>query len=205
MFSYLIYGVVYGFAAAMQPGPFQSYLVAQTLRNGWQRAFPIVLAPLLSDGPIICLVVLVLSRVPPWWLQVLRFAGGAFILYLATGALQAWRDYNDRPADGPISQQGIFRATLVNLLNPAPYLYWSLVAGPILLSGWHETPIRGLIFLAGFYVTLVVSLIGILLLCACAGKLGSKINRALLGLSGLALAGFGLYQIRSGISMLLNR
>ena len=53
--------------------------------------------------------------------------------------------------------------------------------------------------LLGFYVTMVVSLAGLVLLCASAGKLGSKINRALLGISGIALAGFGLYQIGSGI------
>jgi threonine/homoserine/homoserine lactone efflux protein len=196
-----MWGVAYGFAAAMQPGPFQTYLIAQSLHNGWRRTLPVVLAPLLSDGPIIAIVLMALSRVPSWWLQVLRFVGGAFVLYLATGALRAARDFDTRRAVPSLPQQGVFRAALVNLLNPAPYVYWSLVTGPLLLTAWQEAPVKGLGLLVGFYVTMLVSLVGILLLCAGAGKLGIKINRGMLGLSGLALVGFGLCQIWSGLAV----
>ena len=201
MFTYLIWGVAYGFAAAMQPGPFQTYLITQTLRNGWRQTLPAVLAPLLSDGPIIALVLLVLSQVPSWWLQILRFVGGAFVLYLALGVLQAWRHFDaSRPMNAP-TQQSVFRAALVNVLNPGPYVYWSLVMGPLLLTGWHEAPANGISLLVGFYVTMLVSLVGILFLCAGAGKLGTEITRSMLGLSGFALVGFGLYQIWSGVSV----
>lgn len=63
MLFHLAQGAVYGFAAAVQPGPFLAYLISQTLRNGWRRTLPVVLAPLLSDGPIIVLVLFVLSRI----------------------------------------------------------------------------------------------------------------------------------------------
>lgn len=53
MSLYLAQGAVYSFAAAVQPGPFLTYLVSLALGNGWRRALPAVLAPLLSDGPII--------------------------------------------------------------------------------------------------------------------------------------------------------
>jgi threonine/homoserine/homoserine lactone efflux protein len=201
MFSYLLSGVAYGFAAAMQPGPFQTYLITQTLRKGWRRTLPTVLAPLLSDGPIVALVLLVLSHVPAWWLQVLRFAGGAFVLYLAVGVLQAWRHSDVPQATSSPTRQGIFQAALVNVLNPAPYLYWSLVMGPLLLTGWHEAPTHGVGLLAGFYGAMLVTLVVILLLCAGAGRFGPGITRGLLGLSGLALAGFGLYQISSGVDV----
>jgi hypothetical protein len=42
------------------------------------------------------------------------------------------------------------------------------------------------------------------LLCAGSGKLGSQVNRGLLGVSGLALVGFGVYQIWAGITLLLG-
>jgi len=48
--------VVYGFAAAVQPGPFLAFLISLALSCGWRRALPGVLAPLLSDGLIIVLV-----------------------------------------------------------------------------------------------------------------------------------------------------
>ena len=200
MSLYLVQGAVYGFAAAMQPGPFLAYLVSLTLSRGWRQALPAVLAPLLSDGPIIVLVLIVLSRVPPWWIQLLRFAGGFFILYLAAGALRSWRHPETVAlADHP-DRKGVFRAVLLNLLNPSPYVYWGLVGGPLLLSGWRETPVNGIGFLAGFYGTMVASMAGIILLCAYAGRRDERVNRFLSGVSGIALAGFGLYQIALGIT-----
>ncbi|MBK7455571.1 MAG: hypothetical protein IPJ46_18150 [Anaerolineales bacterium] len=42
-------GIGYGLAAASQPGPFQTYLISQTLTRGWKRTLPAALAPLVSD------------------------------------------------------------------------------------------------------------------------------------------------------------
>jgi threonine/homoserine/homoserine lactone efflux protein len=81
--SLILQGIAYGVAAAAQPGPFQAYVLAQSLSRGWRRALPAALAPLLSDGPIIAIVLLVLSQVPPWLQRVLNFASGFFVLYLA--------------------------------------------------------------------------------------------------------------------------
>lgn len=94
MAVYLILGMTYAFAAAVQPGPFLIYLISQTLANGWRRTFPAAFAPLLSDGPIIALVLLVLSRMPAWIIQALQCAGGIFLIYLAFGVLKTWRNYN---------------------------------------------------------------------------------------------------------------
>ena len=91
MWLYLLQGIGFGLAAAAQPGPFQAYLLSQTMQNGWRRTLPAACAPLISDGPIILLVLWVLSRVPAWLQRGLHLAGGLFILYLAWGAWRAWR------------------------------------------------------------------------------------------------------------------
>src|SRR5450759_1935189 len=132
MLGYLILGMTYAFAAAVQPGPFQTYLISQTLTNGWRRTIPAAFAPLLSDGPIIALVLLILSRMPGWLVQVLQCAGGAFLLTLAFGAFKTWRDFDVKKAvEGQSSRKTVFKAVMVNLLNPAPYIGWSLVMGPL--------------------------------------------------------------------------
>jgi threonine/homoserine/homoserine lactone efflux protein len=174
--------------------------MAQTLRQGWRKTLPMIFAPLLSDGPVIVIVLLALSRMPDWWLQVLRLAGGLFALYLAAGTFRAWRDFNLQPQIPPAGiRQNLFRAVLVNLLNPGPYLFWSLVTGPLLLSGWQESPLNGIWLLAGFYVTLILTLAGFIMLCAGSDKLGPRVTRILLGISGIALAAFGLYQIYAAL------
>ena len=199
MWPYLLQGIGFGLAAAAQPGPFQTYLVSQTLLKGWQRTLPAAFAPLISDGPIILLCLLVLSQVPDWMQRILYLAGGLFILYLAFGAYKAWRDFNPSlPAPEAGTQQSVLKAALMNALNPNPYIYWTLVTGPILLRGWRESPLHGVGFLAGFYVTIVLSLMGIILVFGTAQRFGPKVNRALLGVSAAALLCFGAYQLWLG-------
>ena len=84
-------------------------------------------------------------------------------------------------------------------LSPGPYIYWTLITGPILIKGWRETPLNGIGFLAGFYLTMISSLVGIILVFSLASRLGTKFNRAMLGISALALLGFGMYQLLLGI------
>lgn len=199
MWIYLIQGLGFGLAAASQPGPFQTYLISQSLTRGWKRTLIASLAPLVSDGPIILLCVLVLSQVPAWLQRFLYIAGGLFILYLAYGAFKAWREFDTDHLQAESKISGLPKAALMNALSPGPYIFWTLVTGPILLAGWRETPVHGIGFLAGFYVAMVGTLAAIIITFGTASKLGPKFNRGLLGASSLALFGFGLYQLWRGI------
>ena len=164
MWLYIVQGIGFGFAAAAQPGPFQTYLISQTLTKGWRRTLPACLAPLVSDGPIIALCLLVLSQVPAWLQRFLYLAGGLFVLYLAYSAYRSWKNFDLKPASAESqAQQSVLKAALINLLNPNPYIAWSLVMGPILLAGWRETPVYGMGFLASFYVTMILALGGTVL------------------------------------------
>jgi threonine/homoserine/homoserine lactone efflux protein len=195
---YVVLGATYGFAAAVQPGPLSTYLVSQTLRNGWKRTLPATAAPLLSDGPIAVAALLLLSRVPPSLLQLLRLVGGAFVLFLAYGAWKSWRAYRpDRPDESSVRTHagGFLRAALVNFLNPGPYIGWTLVLGPLVIRGWREAPVRGVALVAAFYAAMIASMCAILLVFHLAGRTGPRVNRALIGLSAVALAGMGIYQI----------
>ena len=200
MLIYALQGIGYGFAAAVQPGPFQTYLISQTLKNGWRRTLPAALAPLISDGPILALMLLVLSQMPGWLTRFLYIAGGCFILYLALGGFRAWRSFSvTSPAAVESSQRSVFKAAITNLLNPNPYIYWGLVTGPILIAGWRQNPVNGIGFLIGFYATIVSTNGGTILLFGTARQLGPKVNHALLGISAIALACFGVYQLWRGL------
>jgi threonine/homoserine/homoserine lactone efflux protein len=198
MVAYLILGATYAFAAAVQPGPFQTYLISQTLANGWRRTLPAALSPLISDGPIILLVLVALNQVSPWLEQALRFAGGVFLLYLALGAFKAWRHYQGpQAAMAGSMRRSVLQAAGVNLLNPGPYLGWALVMGPLLLKGWREAPSNGIALLIGFYATMVLSLAGIIGLFGGVRDLGPRVGRGLVAASAIALTCFGCYQLWS--------
>ena len=201
MLQYLIIGITYAFTAVVQPGPFQVFLLSQTLSKGWRRALPAAFGPLISDLPVILLALLLLSTVPPHFISILQIAGGLFLLYLAFNAYKTWKDFDSpKPPTPHSNQQTLLSAVIVNLLNPNPYLGWSLVLGPLLLKGWHQAPANGIVLLVSFYVTLTVGMIITILFFAAAGKLGSQLNRLLVGISAVALSCFGLYELWSGIS-----
>jgi threonine/homoserine/homoserine lactone efflux protein len=200
MWFYILQGIGYGFAAGVQPGPLQTYIISQTLIKGRRRVLPAAFAPLISDGPIIAICLLVLSQVPLWLQRFLFMAGGLFVLYLAYGAYQAWKNFDPAiPPAEPGAQKSFLKAAFVNILNPAPYIFWSLVTGPILLAGWRETPAYGLGLLLGFYATFILSLATLILIFGTVRHLGPKINRILLASSALALFCFGLNQLWLGI------
>lgn len=201
MWLYILQGIGYGFAAAVQPGPFQTYLISQTLTKGWKLTLPASLAPLVSDGPIIALCLLVLSQVPTWLQHFLYIAGGLFILYLAYNACKSWKDFDPHiPSAETGTQRSVLKAALINMLNPNPYIFWSLATGPILLAGWRERPSHGLGFLLGFYATMILGFCATIILFGSVRQLRPKVNRTLLGISAIALFCFGLLQLWKGIT-----
>lgn len=200
MLSYLITGLTYGFAAAVTPGPLCMYLISQAIAAGWRRTIPAAFSPLVSDVPVAILVLTVLSQVPSGVVQYLRLIGGIFILYLAFEAWQSWRNFEAKSSVPPQSNSNsLWKAAVVNWLNPNPYLGWSVVLGPIVLSGWRQSPERGVVLLLAFYVTLIGTMIAMIILFAAARVLGPKVRKNLIGLSSIGMAYLGLYQLWLGV------
>jgi threonine/homoserine/homoserine lactone efflux protein len=200
--AYLIRGLVLGFPNAAVPGPFQAYLLSQTVRYGWKRALPAALAPLISDGPIIALVLFVLAQLTKQTLGLIQVAGGIFILYLALGAyraIHAAEANRAAPSDSHAGLRGVLKGALMNALNPAPYVFWGTVGGPILLSGWRVSPQTGIAFLSGFYGTLIGAFAVFIYLFGALGGMHPKARKILSGISAAALCLFGLFQLVLGI------
>ncbi len=200
MIPFLIQGLTLGFSAAVTPGPFQAFLFAESVRRGWRRAWPSALAPLLSDGPIIALIVLVLARTPFWLVAAIRLIGGGYLLLLAVQMFRAAAVLGEAPPDpAGVSPQSLLRAALVNASSPGPYLFWGLLAGPILLDGWRSSPPQGLSFLLGFYGTLIGGSTALVAFFSIAGRSGTALRRVLIQIGGLLMFGFGLFQIAGGL------
>ena len=203
MLSLFLQGFLLGLPAAAQPGPFQAYLLAQTMKNGWRRTLPAALAPLISDGPIILLVVLLLTQLPPAFLRALQIAGALFLLFLAWRAVQSFRHAGfAAPPPAAAAQQSVLEAALMNLLNPNPYIYWATVTGPILVASWRQSPAHGAAFLLGFYGTLIGGFALFIAFFGGARQLGPRVGRALTLVSAVALFGFGLDQLSLGLGLL---
>ncbi len=200
MFIYLIFGITYAFVAAVQPGPLQTYLISQTIKRGWRSTLPAAFAPVISDGPIIVFVLFLLSTMPDSFIAILRVGGGLFLLYLGFRAFKTWQEFDaNQSISDESSPKTLLNGVIVNLLNPAPYLGWSLIMGPVFVEGWRKAPINGIAMITGFYLTIILILAGCIILFGFARKFGPNVSKNLIGISSIVLVAFGIYQLWSGI------
>jgi threonine/homoserine/homoserine lactone efflux protein len=197
MLSYVLIGAGLAFAAAIQPGPLQAFLLSRVATTGWRRTLPACLAPLISDGPIAVVALLFLAQLPLVAQHFLRAAGGGLLLYLAWGALRHWR--KPPPAESRASSpRTVLQAALVNVLNPNPYLGWAFVLGPAILSAWRDRPSAAVALLLAFYGTMVAMLAAQIVLVGTSRFLGPRAQKALVGISAFVLAGLGIFLLGSG-------
>ncbi len=196
--EYLVIGSSFAFAAAVQPGPLQAFLLSRVASTGWKRTLPACLAPLISDIPIALLIVFVLDQLSVGVQQVLRASGGALLLYYAYAALRQYQQLGalDLRRSAP---RTLLDAVLVNLLNPNPYIGWSLVLGPSVLAAWREQPIYAVAVVGAFYCTMVTALALFIYLVGTVRFLGSNGQRCLIAISAVALAGLGVYLLFTGV------
>ncbi len=196
MLEYILIGSGFAFTAAIQPGPLQAFLLSSVARKGWQRTLPASFAPLISDGPIALLALLVLTRFPETISRVLQGAGGVFLIYLAWRSFRQWKHHTSKDAETNDSvPRTLVQAALINILNPHPYLGWSLVLGPAFLEAWQQSPENAAALIIAFYATMVIVLAGTILLFGTTRLLGPGGRRALILVSAIVLAALGVYQL----------
>jgi threonine/homoserine/homoserine lactone efflux protein len=207
--AYLLQGLALGLTAAASPGPFQTYLINQTLLGGWRRGATIAIAPLISDIPIVLIILTLLDQLPLYFLRIISLAGGLFLLYISWGSWRQWRAAGAARVDSDQASEGqpgttstggyLLRGVMMNALSPGPYTFWTLVNGPIVLSALEQSWVHGTAFLLGFYGMLIGGYLGIVTLFDQARRLGPQVVRSLTLLSLLILAVFGLMLLGRGI------
>lgn len=197
--TYIALGGGLGLGASLQPGPFQAFLVSRAVSAGWRRTLPVTLAPLLSDGPVAVLAVLVLGQIPALAQHGLRAAGGALLLFLAAKAWRQARGPVPALESGPGTPRTILDAALVNLLNPNPYIAWALVMGPAVVAAWRDHPGFAAAFVGAFYAAMAASNAGIVLLAGSARLLDARHQHRLVVASALLLGVLGAILLALGV------
>lgn len=199
----LAQGAALGVSAAASPGPLQTLLISETLLGGVKRSWPIALAPLATDVPIIGVMLLVLKQLPAGANRVLSVAGGLYVLYLAWGLWRQWRTGAGRTFQAATSTASpwatLRRGALTNFLNPNPYLFWGLVGGPILLGALEQSAWHAGAFLVGMYGVFIGLLFVFITVFHLTRRLGPRIVRGLLLMSIGSLVVFGGLLIRQGV------
>jgi threonine/homoserine/homoserine lactone efflux protein len=198
--EYIVLGAGFAFAAGVQPGPLQAFLLSQVAERGWRRTLPASFAPVVSDGPIALLILLVLRHLPGEMTRILHAVGGIVLLYFAAMGFRRWR----RPDGGTVlsgisAPRTLIQAVVVNLLNPGPYLGWSLILGPAAIEAWAKGPPNAVALVVAFYGTMAATLAATIILFGTTRVLGPRGRRIVLLASVVALALLGIYQLAEGL------
>lgn len=214
---FLIQGLGWGFFAGISIGPFLGYIINVVLTRGWRRSLWLITVPPVVDAPIIIVMVFVLGALPEYVLDIMSIIGGSFVLWLGWST---WRDNERTEARLTNTQTSIkredvadelgvpmgviyLRGMLVNALNPAPYIFWSTVSGPILLDGLQSGGAGyASVFLLAYYSVFLTLIFVLMQVIGRIGSLDERTSRymipvtiVLLVVLGLGLVGAGIFDL----------
>lgn len=157
--EFLIAAAVFGLSGGLSPGPLLALVVAETVKRGRRAGLAVATSPLITDGPIIAVSILLLHRLESSGvvLGLLSLAGGVLLASYGIAGL--------RRAPEPAGDVGVDRCVWgslgkgisVNLFNPNPYLFWLTIGVPMLFRARQSGVALALAFLVVFYVGLVGS------------------------------------------------
>ena len=150
-------GALLGLAEGIKPGPLNTLVISETLRYDWKAGTKVALAPLITDAPIITLSALL------WYTAtgisgvatLLYLAGAAFLTYLGIDGLRSPAPSLQRDEDTPVEPESLKRGVITNLLNPNPWLFWTLAGAPFLVAAWNQAPLMPFGFIIGFLTLLI--------------------------------------------------
>lgn len=202
MITALASGLLLGLAAGLAPGPLLTLVISHALRYGIGEGIKVAMSPFVTDLPIILAALWLVSFLgaTPWPMGILALVGAGYVVLLA------WKSARVKGVDAntaPENAKSLLKGSIVNLLNPHPWLFWLTVGTPLLLQGWQTTPWAVAAWILGFYGTLVGSKVALAVVTGRSRSyLSSRsyqwINR---GLS-LILALFAVILFRDGLRLI---
>lgn len=201
MSEYVLSAFIFGLTAGFKPGPLGIVVIQQTLEHGFKHGVKASLAPIITDGPIILVALVVLTQFKDkvLFVGILSLIGGLYLLWLSSKILRVRQIDALESLSKPKSLE---TAIKVNFLNPNPYLFWFAVGGTYIVTGTRS---QAAIFIMLSIGTLVASKILTAWIAAnFIGFLNGNAYLLIMRFLALLLAAFGLLFIIRGQNVLFG-
>ncbi|MBN1808555.1 MAG: LysE family transporter [Planctomycetes bacterium] len=210
---------ILGFTGALMPGPLLFSVFNRARKGGYMTGLLITAGHGLAELIIGTAIIAGYSitgwdpRNPrPLLIGIIGIAGGALLILLgATAGLASLKSADGADADSvkgeaPLHRSDIAAGAVISAVNPYWSVWWLVVGSSLLLAGY------GTGGLAGFGVVMVSHLLSDLVVLTAAAVLvhkgirfaGTKAYRYVEGLSGVAMAAFGVIFLLVGIRTLVT-
>ena len=208
MIGIFLNALVVGYSGAVMPGALLTYVINQSLKKGIKVGVLTIIGHALLETVLIVLIFLGLSSVLESNLMsiIVAFAGGALMIFFGvSGVLEVISgkvsvevdDKTQADSDGKL----IVAGGLVSLANPYFIIWWATIGLALLFKAHAAFGYIGvLVFALGHFMadfTWYVMISGAV--HKTKGFLNLKAYRILAFVLSLALAGFGIYYIYSGL------
>jgi len=155
--------MVLGTFAGLAPGPYTTMVAGTALEKGFKAGFLLALTPLVTDVIPMLFSALLLGRLGGLALTLLGIVGGAIVVMVGIRFLKGHSKEvqpllsNGEPApgsDGERRQSALAGHVIAStLLNPSPWLFWLIIASPLLLRSWNRSPGEGMVFVGLIFLT----------------------------------------------------
>ncbi|MGD2122324.1 MAG: LysE family transporter [Gemmatimonadota bacterium] len=175
MTTTILTAVLLGTFAGLAPGPYTTMVAGTALEKGFKAGFILALTPLVTDVIPMLFSALLLDRLGELALTMLGITGGAIVFVVGIRFLREHSKEEQLPVShGPNSEaapgtggneatgarpgnrrQSALAGHVIasTLLNPSPWLFWLIIASPLLLRAWNRSPGEGVLFAGLIFLT----------------------------------------------------
>ncbi|HOW14031.1 MAG TPA: LysE family transporter [Methanosarcina sp.] len=162
----------------------------------------VAVSPLITDLPIIFVVLFVLSHLTSsdLFVGIIAFLGASYLIYSGIESLKIKKDSIELNAG---KKDALKKGVIVNFGNPHPYVFWLSIGGPIIFKSFSVHIWATILFITGFYLLLVGSKVIVALIVEKSKYfINSKYYFSIIRTLGIAQILFGLTFIKVGLDSL---
>lgn len=157
LLHYLSYGLFLGMQAGLAPGPVSTLIVTESLAHGRRAGMKIALVPLLTDLPVVALVIPLLYFLTSGAgtvIGVFSIIGALILCYLGYESLTVTREQFEQ---GQAPRISLGKAIAANFFNPNLYIYWLGLCGPLCVTALKTNVRTMVVFLVSFYGSITLT------------------------------------------------
>ena len=196
--TYITAGFILGLSGLI-PGPLLTLVISETLKHGVKEGIKVSASPLITDFPIVLIIILIMSKLSDtdFILGIIAFAGSIFLISLA---YESFSFKGITPVSSEAQIHSLKKGIIVNFFNPSPYVFWFTIGAPIIIKAYEENLMYAVFFLVVFYTVLTGSKVVIAIITGKAKNfLGSKSYTCIIKSLGILMVLFAFYFIKNGL------
>ncbi len=158
MIDAFLSGLILGFLAGIVPGPYTALVAGNALHRGFKAGARLAFVPLVTEIPPMVAASFALIHTNPTVLRwVGALGGGLFVILGVRLFVRGGDEVATEAEEGRFRRARTFLGVATaGLLSPAPWLFWFVVAGPLLVRQYNQDGWGGAVLMAVTFLALMM-------------------------------------------------